>query len=448
MLLNGTENYAIEGFRESGKTQYVLRSFIQYALTFPHPSRDYIVLIKANTTLAENKLKETIEEWLANPAACNNLRKINQQSGGVFCAEMLDSYGKIQTIRIESYGKGAAIRGLSYLDRRPKICIIDDPQDISDAQSYTVQEHDWNWFLEDVMFLGKSTRLFLIGNNLGERCIVERVFENAEELKFETLRVPAIVNGQSLWPERFPAEFLEKEKESYRNMGKLDVWLRERLCVAASDENRIFRKEDFRYYSFGALKRMAPDMNFFMTIDPAASLKESADYRALVVNAVDQDDNWFIVEISYGLYDPFQVIDEIFRLVSTWKLREIGIEEGALKASLEPFLMREMQKRRVYFNILALEAKTKKEERIKMLQPRFRAHTIYFPDESSWLSELEAELLSFTMQGTRGLHDDLIDALAYQEQIVKQPYKPQAFGPGGKLGYMNLPKSKPMLTKI
>jgi hypothetical protein len=56
-----------------------------------------------------------------------------------------------------------------------------------------------------------------------------------------------------------------------------------------------------------------------------------------------------------------------------------------------------------------------------MMQPRFRAHTIFFAEGAPWLAELESELLAFTMEGTKGLHDDLIDALAYYEQMVKKP---------------------------
>ena len=43
-------------------------------------------------------------------------------------------------VRIEAYGKGASIRGLSNKDRRPKILILDDIQDLEDARSETVTE--------------------------------------------------------------------------------------------------------------------------------------------------------------------------------------------------------------------------------------------------------------------------------------------------------------------
>src|SRR3990167_5992683 len=58
LLLNDESNCLIEGFRESAKTQYILRSFLLYAFTFPSEKWDYIVLIKKNATLAANKLHE------------------------------------------------------------------------------------------------------------------------------------------------------------------------------------------------------------------------------------------------------------------------------------------------------------------------------------------------------------------------------------------------------
>ena len=72
MLLKETGNEAIQGFRESAKTQYVLRTFPQYCLTFPSKQRDYIVIIKNNATLAENKLKE-IETHFAQ--LCKSLHR-------------------------------------------------------------------------------------------------------------------------------------------------------------------------------------------------------------------------------------------------------------------------------------------------------------------------------------------------------------------------------------
>src|SRR3990167_5707513 len=164
ILLNEKENFAVEGFRESGKGQIVIRGYPLYCLRFPSAERDYIVLIKQNTDLASQKLLEIENEYLSNPVLCSNVVEVKQKSARIFSVDVKDSTGKVHNIRIEAYGKGSSIRGLANIDRRPRIVLLDDPQDTEDSKSDTVLENDWRWFLSDVMFLGQNTRIFLIGN--------------------------------------------------------------------------------------------------------------------------------------------------------------------------------------------------------------------------------------------------------------------------------------------
>lgn len=408
-LLNGKRNTAIEGFRESGKTQIVLRSFLLYSLVFPSKDRDYIVLIKNNATLASAKLREIEREYNSSPILSANKIKIHEESGGVFAIEVKDVYGETINVRIEAYGKGASIRGLANIDRRPKVVIIDDPQDIEDAQSETITENDWNWFLSDVMFLGQNTRLFLIGNNLGERSIIERVFANAAELNFDIHKIPIAMNGVSSWPSKYTIESIEKSKEDFRILGKLDIWFREKMCEAISDETRTFKREDFRYYSPGLIPELAKKCNIFIPVDLAISEKHTADYTAIPVVGINSENHWFILDCVYGRFDPSQTIDHIFNLVKKWKPRAVGIEKVAYQRALIHFIAKEMPLRDTFFTIVELEAEKQKELRIKSLQPRFKAKTVWMPEHAQWLMEMESELLMFP----KGLHDDLIDALAY-----------------------------------
>ena len=62
-------------------------------------------------------------------------------------------------------------------------------------------------------------------------------------------------------------------------------------------------------------------------------------------------------------------------------------------------------------------AERRKELRIEMLAPRFMTGTVWFPRGADFLQELEGELLKFPT----GIHDDLIDALAYIEQMALVP---------------------------
>lgn len=439
-LLKGKGNYAIQGFRESAKSQYILRSFPLYCLTFPSRDRDYIPIIKKNQTLASNKLKEIEREYETNPIIRGNLVKIHEQSGEVFSVDVKNAEGEVINVRFEAYGKGASIRGLVNQDRRPKIVIIDDPQDVEDSKSLTVQETDWNWFLSDVKFLGQKTRIFLIGNNLGERCIIERVFNNAKELKFKTSRVPSVTTtGESAWPTKFTLEDIAKEKTDFRKMGKIDIWLREKMCLATSEETRVFNKNDYRWFAPGVTNNIIRNCRVWATLDPAASEEIDACYRAICVNAVDHQHNWFIVDFPFGRWDSATLIDRIFDVVVKYRLKDFGIEKGMFEKVIKPFIYKEMAKRQTFFNIIELEhaKKGSKLERIKMLQPRFKAHTIWFPEDvdsgedgSNWLAELLSELSGVTKYKIKSLYIDLVDAMAMQEQVAKAPFKHSAAGTG------------------
>jgi len=319
-LLHGTKNYAIEAFRESAKTQYVLRSFLLYCIVFPDIARDYIVLIKKNTRLAQAKLREIETEYDSNPIIKANVLKVRERSSEVFSVDVKGPDGKPINIRIEAYGKGSSIRGLAHIDRRPKLVLIDDPQDEKEISSEVMQTADWNWFLGDVMFLGQYCRTFLIGNNLGEKCIIERIAADPEALNFEFERLA--IADQAIetptWPSKYTVEQIKKERENYRRLGKIDIWMRERMCIAIADETRLFRKEDFNYYNINTAPKILAESNVILLVDPAASLTDSSDYRALVALAITPDNLWFILEVSYGRFDTMKLIEEMFRMSQQW----------------------------------------------------------------------------------------------------------------------------------
>ena len=431
ILLREKDNFAVEAFREAGKGQIVLRSYPLHSLMFPSVNNDYIVLIKQNATLASQKLLELETEYLTNPVLCANLVKVQQKSASIFSVDVKDAEGNIHNIRIEAYGKGSSIRGLSNVDRRPRIVILDDPQDTEDARSDTVLEADWNWFLGDVMFLGQKTRIFLIGNNLGEKCIIERVFNSAKELGFQIRKIAILDdNGSSNWPEKFPLSGINKQKESFSSLGQIDVWMRERMCVATSEETRVFNLKDFPRYSYLYVENIIRGHNIFITVDPASSTKNTSDYRAICVNAVSEQNIWTIIDFPYGRWKSDEFIDQLFNTVIKWtpylsgsRRLPVGIEKGHFKQVLEPFIYKEMQRRNVYFDIREIEHVSigSKLERVKMLSPLVKAHSIQLPEQSIWLSELECELTGVTKDGFKSLNDDLIDALAMQQQIAQSP---------------------------
>jgi len=423
MLLNGKNNVAMEMFRESGKSSYALRTFPLHCLAYPKKGLDFIVIIKQNQRMASAKLKDIIGEYHSNPLLRHNLVEIKEESMNSFSVDVRNKDGETVNIRIEAYGKGAGIRGLSNQDRRPSIVILDDIQDKDDSRSETILSADWDWFLSDIVFLGRSSRIFMIGNNLGEKCVIERCIQNASSLGFDAIRIPVIMDGKPTWPEKESLADIEKEKADYTKLGKLDIWMAEKMCQAVADENRIFQEDDYRYYSPARREDLITRCNLFCCLDPASSPNPESCYRAMVLTGIDAENNWFILDCKYGRWDSAQIIDYIFDMVVKYRLRDYYIERGWWEQVMKPFLTQEMKKRNVFFNVVPLEhaKQGSKLERIKLLQPHFKAHSIYFPDEATWLPEFKAELAGVTKDAIKSEYIDIVDALAMTEQVARPP---------------------------
>ena len=413
ILLRGSGNFAIEAFRESAKTQIVIRANLLHALTFPQEKRSYLVIICATQTTASKKLQEVSREFLASEKMRGLVAGIKDNSGLALEVHYYDD----KKVRIEAYGKGAAVRGLSWGAKRPDLVIIDDPQDEEDARSETVTATDWDWFLSDVYFLGQSTRIFMIGNNLGERCIIEQVIKFASQLNFTVRRIPILDdNGESAWPSKWPLTDIERDREEWEKLGKTDIWYRNKMCQCISPDSQKFKREYFKYYE------KIPDlnsMNIYTTVDLAISQKVNADYSAIVTVGVNSAGHWFVLDVEYGRYDPTTTIDAIFLAVQKWHPLSVGIEVVAYQAALQHFLEKEMPRRGTFFRITPLKAEKKKEIRIDNIQPRFAVGTVWFKSGAYWLDKLEGELLAYP----HGAHDDIIDALAYMEQLAVSPYE-------------------------
>lgn len=414
ILLKDNRHFAIEMFRESAKTSYVLKAFPLYKLTYPDPGCRYIVIIKNNQELASAKLAEIANEYTNNEVLNQNLIEVHKNSAKVFEATVRGVDKKNHTVRIEAYGKGSSIRGLAWGTLRPQIVIGDDLQDLEDSESETVQEKDWNWFLSDVNFLAKTGRIFLIGNNLGAKCIIERVFDT-DVLDFVKLKVAALdENNKPTWPEAFSKEFLLNEKQQYVSLGKLDIWYRERMCIALADELKVFHKDDFKYIDEEVLKTKTLD--YYILGDPASSKNRTADDAVLCVIGKERHlPDWYIVEFIGGnatKLDPVKYIDALFTLYQKYRPLRVGIESVGYQQALFYFITEEQKKREVYFTVHPIKTRKNKEEKIKgVLSPMFKAGVIH---HLPTMFKFEEQLLSFP----KGLHDDYPDVVAMGADII------------------------------
>lgn len=173
-------------------------------------------------------------------------------------------------------------------------------------------------------------------------------------------------------------------------------------------ENAIFKKEYFKYYD-----RRPERLFVSMTIDPAISEKQSADYFAINVSGMDEHYCIYVLDTLKGHWKVAESIDNIFTMFQKWRPSCVGLETVAYQKALKSWLEEKQRGRGIYFPITELRRNTNesKEFRIKALEPFYRDGLVY---HAPWMKGLEEELLHFP----KGKHDDEIDALASQLDLL------------------------------
>lgn len=174
------------------------------------------------------------------------------------------------------------------------------------------------------------------------------------------------------------------------------------------EENQVFKQNYFKYYD------RRPDRLFVsMTIDPAISEKQSADYFAINVSGMDENYKIYVLDTVKGHWKVAESIDNIFTTFLKWRPSVVGLETIAYQKALKSWLEEKQRERGVYFPITELKRNTNesKEFRIKALEPFYRDGLVY---HAPWMKGLEEELLQFP----KGKHDDEIDALASQLSLL------------------------------
>ena len=152
----------------------------------------------------------------------------------------------------------------------------------------------------------------------------------------------------------------------------------------------------------------------------AANAKKRLDETAIAVVKVTDEGKWFVVKIDHGRWDIRETAAKILMVMRDYRPLSLGIERGALKNAVLPYLSDLMRKNNVYSHIVDLtHGNRKKADRIIWsLQGRFEHGRIVLNSEENW-DDFTDQLLMFP---ANGVHDDLPDALSYIDQLAVTSY--------------------------
>ena len=286
------------------------------------------------------------------------------------------------------------------------LLIIDDPlKNSEEANSQTVRDSIWQWYITTAM-----TRLQPDGSKIiimtrwhtddlvGRLLKVAQTDSKADQ--WEVLHLPAIKDGQALWPDKFPLEYLEKvragqidDPEAPGTGSRAFESLYQGNPTMA--EGAIFNRKWWKYY-----KEPPVFKRIIHSWDTAFKAKAENDYSVCTV--------WGEAANGYYLLDMWrQKVEypELKRTAISMNSRDkphmVLIEDKASGQSLIQELRRDTA-----IPLMPIKVDADKSARAYAITPLIESGRVFLPESAPWLHTFLEELSSFP----NGEHDDIVDS--------------------------------------
>jgi predicted phage terminase large subunit-like protein len=164
---------------------------------------------------------------------------------------------------------------------------------------------------------------------------------------------------------------------------------------------------------------IAVDLAGFQDNSSTSKKNKRLDSTAISVVKVSEN-GWWIKEIIHGRWTLEETAQKIFNAVDKYRPISVGIERGIAKQAVMSPLSDMMKRNSRYFRVEELtHGNQKKVDRIVWaLQGRFENGLVSI-NKGEWNHEFLDQLFQFP---NHLVHDDLIDSLAYIDQLAKVAY--------------------------
>jgi predicted phage terminase large subunit-like protein len=164
---------------------------------------------------------------------------------------------------------------------------------------------------------------------------------------------------------------------------------------------------------------IAVDLAGFEEVNKKRTKNSKLDETAIAVVKVSEH-GWFVDNIIYGRWSLDETANKIFQAVRDYQPVSVGIERGIAKQAVMSPLVDLQKKYGTFFKVEELtHGNKKKTDRVMWaLQGRFENNFITL-NKGEWNSRFLDQLFQFPDPLT---HDDLVDALAYIDQLANVAY--------------------------
>ena len=218
--------------------------------------------------------------------------------------------------------------------------------------------------------------------------------------------------------------FLDPEEIAHAE-ATLPRWAFQQEYMASFDAqgSEYFDAESFVYYD--ELPKEKPG-DYYIACDLAGfetdrgNKSKRRDNSAIAVVFVDDGGVWWVEDIQYGRWTLDETAERIFKAVEKYRPPSVGIEKGIAQQAVHGPLSDLMRRTARVFRVeLLSHGNQRKEDRILWaLQGRFENKQIRLK-HSDWNMAFVDEATAFP---SKLVHDDLLDAVSYVDQMAILPY--------------------------
>ncbi len=316
-------------------------------------------------------------------------------------------WGTVQGGSYYAVGIGGGLTGRGF-----NVGIIDDPvKDAEEAESPTYRERAWDWYTQvfrtraqpDAAIIVVMTRWHkddLVGR------LLQQAKEDPESDQWEVLHLPAIKDGQALWPEWFSIEKLMTTRASIGGRAFESLYQGNPTIA----EGQIIKREWWQYYS------LRPQFERIIhSWDIASKDKERNHYSVCTVWGEARNGYYLL-----GVWRAKVEFPELKRAAEALYDRDLPQWVIVEDASSGIPLIQELR-RNTRLPVLAIPAKGSKEARANSATPLIEAGRVYLPESAPWLYDFIEECSAFP----NGANDDQVDSLTQALEFMRGPGVPQ-----------------------
>lgn len=304
------------------------------------------------------------------------------------------------TIRLKGADRPETMRGVSlyYL-------VLDEYADI--------RPDVWEMILRPALADLKGEAMF-IGTPMGRNHFYDlyKYAESGEDVDYAAWHFTSYDN-ETLDPKEIEAAKRSMSSYAFRT---------EFMASFEAQGSEIFKEEWIKFGDTpdGGDYYIAIDLAGFQEVGAKRSKNTKLDQSAIAVVKVMPDGAWHIENIIRGRWDLGTTASKIFQAVRDYQPVAVGIEKGISRQAVMSPLQDLMRRYNKYFNLVELtHGNQKKTDRVVWaLQGRFEHGRITIGD-GEWKEDFLDQLYQFPSEL---VHDDLVDAVAYIDQLAKVPY--------------------------